>query len=336
MNYFVVQKWQNTQSNHAGMVHLCKKIKELDPKNVKLFIVPNVRFRGKNNKILQDITYLIFAIFIFITIRKKGHKLFLMEYLLPTHNQHIIAKLLSMYKSLKVYGLAHLVPSDLSRYFIEDKTIKQWNKPLEGIITLGSSLSRYLCNRGIPQNKIHTLFHYVDLEYYKNEVPTAPPTTALTVIIMGNMKRDMDSIVNIVNNTPNTHFILCCGNKHIDIKRFKHLQNIRLYKFIPENQLLSLMKEADISLNVMYDTIGSNVITTSLAMGLAIIASDVGSIRDYCTVDNCIFCKDNKEINKALEFLSHNKDTLAQMKKASITLAKKLSIERFYTELNKL
>ena len=43
MNYFIIQDWQNTHGNHAGMVHLCKKIKEKDSNNVKLFIIPNIK-----------------------------------------------------------------------------------------------------------------------------------------------------------------------------------------------------------------------------------------------------------------------------------------------------
>ena len=36
------------------------------------------------------------------------------------------------------------------------------------------------------------------------------------------------------------------------------------------------MNDSDISLNVMKDTIGSNVICTSMATGLAMVVSDVG------------------------------------------------------------
>ena len=30
MIYFIVQDWQNTHGNHAGMLHLCKEIEKLD------------------------------------------------------------------------------------------------------------------------------------------------------------------------------------------------------------------------------------------------------------------------------------------------------------------
>ena len=41
-------------------------------------------------------------------------------------------------------------------------------------------------------------------------------------------------------------------------------------------------------LNVMKDTIGSNVICTSMATGLSMVVSDVGSIRDYCSETNAV------------------------------------------------
>lgn len=51
------------------------------------------------------------------------------------------------------------------------------------------------------------------------------------------------------------------------------------------------MAKADLSLNVMEDTVGSNVITTSMAMGLGLIVTDVGSIRDYCDESNAFSVK---------------------------------------------
>lgn len=336
MNYFIIQDWQNTHGNHAGMVHLCKKIKQKDPNNVRLFIIPNFKLKGKNNKTIQNIIYFFYSLYLFFKISSRKHNVYLMEYLLPTHNQFLIARLLSHHKGLKIFGLAHLVPSDLDRYFTSDKEIQKWIKPLTGIITLGSSLSSYFDNRGIEKSKIHTLFHYVDLEYYSPSHSISSQNSQVKIIIMGNMKRDFDSIIEVMNNIPNAQFIFCCGRKKIDQSILKYPQNVRIYNFIPENQLLALMNEADISLNIMYDTIGSNVITTSLAMGLAMVVSDVGSIHDYCTSQNAIFCQNNKEIIDAINKLIKNKELMTQMKDSSINISKELSIEKFYDKLKNL
>lgn len=50
------------------------------------------------------------------------------------------------------------------------------------------------------------------------------------------------------------------------------------------------MVNVDILLNVMEDIVGSNVIVILLVMGLVMICSNVGFIKDYCDDSNIIFC----------------------------------------------
>ena len=337
MIHFIVQDWQNTHGNHAGMSYLCKEIKKQDPSNIRVFRVPNIRIRNRNIKFLQDLTYAIIAILLIFRI-KKGSTVLLMEYLLPTHNQYFIAKSLSLFKRARLFGLAHLVPSDLMNYFKNDSNrISTWVKPLNGILTLGTSLSEFLIEKNIPKWKIHTLFHYVDTNYYKKEGfhPTIK-TEKLKIIIIGNMKRDFTTVLNIINRVSNVHFIFCCGKRIIDKSKFKHPQNITLCSYVPEDKLKSLMNEADISLNVMFDTVGSNVITTSLAMGLALIVSDVGSIRNYCDETNAIFCHTETDFVEAISYLASNRKLVNDMKTASVNIAQKLSIPNFYTAIKSI
>ena len=90
------------------------------------------------------------------------------------------------------------------------------------------------------------------------------------------------------------------------------------------------MLESDISLNVMDDTIGSNVIVTSLAMGLALICSDVGSIRDYCDESNTIFCENSVDsFCEAIRSLSCNRQLVFDMKCAAHKRAESLTISIF-------
>lgn len=88
----------------------------------------------------------------------------------------------------------------------------------------------------------------------------------------------------------------------------------------------------------MKDTVGSNVITTSLAMGLAMVVSDVGSIRDYCDKTNTLFCKNNAEdFVNALNTLKKDPLLVSRMQNASIDLSQKLKIEnvdRWFSSLS--
>lgn len=337
MIYFIVQDWQNTHGNHAGMRHLCKEIEKLDPSNVKVFVISNVRFRGRNIKIIQNFLYILSSIFLSWKIR-NGSKVFLMEYLLPTHNQYFIANILHRVKKVRLFGLAHLVPADLEYAFKGDfNKMLSWAKPLDGLLTLGTSLTTFLISKGVPAEKVHTLFHYVDLNYYtKKDANLTIHTKLLKVIIMGSMKRDVDKIINIINRVSYVHFIYCAGRRQINKNQFLYPQNVTVCGFLPEDELRTLMNESDISLNVMIDTIGSNVITTSLAMNLAMVVSDVGSIRDYCDNENALFCKSEDDFVESVSYLAQNIDKVHSMKIASGDRAKKLSIPSFYKSIQDL
>ena len=79
------------------------------------------------------------------------------------------------------------------------------------------------------------------------------------------------------------------------------------------------MQTSDISLNLMKDTIGSNVITTSLACGLVVLASNVGSIRNYIEHNKEGFLFDNnEECNSYLNNLNKDRLLLKSLKKNAI------------------
>ena len=97
------------------------------------------------------------------------------------------------------------------------------------------------------------------------------------------------------------------------------------------------MASSDASLNVLEDTVGSNVITTSMAMGLAIIVSDVGSIRDYTDDSNAIFCSNTKEsFIDAIKNLSSSPSRLVEMRKASIKKIENFTIDKVHEWFNNL
>lgn len=93
------------------------------------------------------------------------------------------------------------------------------------------------------------------------------------------------------------------------------------------------MQDADISINVMEDTIGSNVIVTSLAMGLAMVCSDVGSIRDYCNDSNTIFCNTSEDFTRAIEILQSDDTKISNMQMEAYKRGLELSINKFAEDL---
>lgn len=352
MKYLIVQDWPSTSGNHAGMMHMCNMLVNKFPLEYKVLVMKDIPDQTLSKRlIIRKIQLLKFQ---YYDIQMKFYKkyldlcdemfgelkcddeVFLLEYLFPRVSQYELAKYIKKhFPYVKLYALSHLTPSYLQTQKHINRLIRKWSTPIDKMLTLGSSLTRYLIdNGGLHPNKVSTGFHYVDLEYYNN---LNDHIDDITIIVMGSLQRNFNMLASIVKQTPNVHWIICQGRKHLeylfDIKNPK----ISLYGFLSEDELRNLMSKADLSLNVLDDTVGSNVITTSMAMGLGIVVSNVGSIHDYCNSDNAIFC-DNNEASfiEAINMLSENLDKVRAMKIASYTRAKEYSINNIHKWFNSL
>lgn len=80
----------------------------------------------------------------------------------------------------------------------------------------------------------------------------------------------------------------------------------------------------------MKDTIGSNVIVTSLACGLPVIASDVGSIRDYVDdgLSGFLFNSDDEAV-EIIKKLSENKSLIKSIGSNARKKAEQISLNKF-------
>ena len=230
--------------------------------------------------------------------------------------------------------MSHITPTLFARQHAE-KYIAEWAKYVDTEMTMGSGLSKYLIDCGVPESKISTGFHYVDNTYYKKTADQIYTKDRLTIIAIGALQRDFQLIAEVVNSTPEVNWIICRGRKAVD-DLFKG-DNVRLIGFVPEEELRDLMRQSDLSLNILEDTVGSNVITTSMAMGLGIIVSDVGSIRDYCDNTNACFCHNTKEsFVECIKALAINKNTVINMRLSSLHKIDSLSINHINNWFNNL
>ncbi len=341
MNYFLCQDWKMTSGNHAGMVHLCKKMKEIDSANNQLiivkdgYVIKNIWLKRIQKYIIKidlyDVIY--FWISIKLAIRlKKGDKLFLMEYFCKTRNQYLVASIIKKFfgNDVQILGQAHLVPGHLDTMFKTNELVT-WSKKVDFILTFGSSLSNYFISKGINKEKIITSFHYVDIAYYNPIIETQHngKKSPIQVLCMGNMARSFDLLSEVTKKNPQVEFVIMKGKAQIS-HIFENQTNVILLDYISEAEMKEWMSKVDISLNIMQDTIGSNAIVTSLSMGLAMIVSDVGSIRDYCNEENCIFCNSADDFTNAISYLYNDREKLNSMKIKSYELAQNLTIRRFY------
>lgn len=340
MIYLINQDWPNTSNNHAGIKYLCNKLTEFYPDSFCSLTISNFN-KFSSNLFLQKIYNVEAKLLFYATLFKLTRRLrkrvkdkdviFLMEYMDMGFSMTSLARKMHNL-GITVYAMVHLVPQKLDAIFKTPNILRKNVDCVDCLFTLGHSLTDYFVNRGIDVNKVITSFHYVD-NYYLNPQPVRKHKL-LKVIAMGNQMRNVSVLKEVVEANPTVSFIICEGVADLR-SYFKYCSNVDLIPFVPENVLKEKMLEADISLNIMNDTIGSNVIVTSLAMGLAMICSDVGSIHDYCDKTNTIFCcnENVKSFSSAIAYLENNRDVLSKMQESASKKALAFSIEKFKSQL---
>lgn len=345
MIYLICQTWTNTSNNHAGIKYLCNRLQEMYPDLYYCYCIPDYYVQINRNFLLRKLQYAFVqmkyhgkmkSIIKDIQIRMSScDKVFLMEYMELLYPQLYMAKQIKrLFPDIPVYAMIHLVPAILERNF-NNKSFFYWMNSVDKIFTLGTSLTTYLVKRGYDSSKIVTTFHYADIEYYQR--PYNDGKFLLKIIAMGNQMRNISLLRSIVESNREALFVICQGVSDMS-SYFCGMDNVLLIPYVAEHELKNYMSMCDVSLNIMYDTIGSNVIVTSMSMGLAMICSDVGSIHDYCDDSNCIFCN-NEELESfatAVKTLTCNHQRVELMKMASRAKAEQLSIENFSNQIQKL
>ncbi len=230
-----------------------------------------------------------------------------------------------VYVKLKSLYLVHLpLKAMLELYDID--YITNSLDTFDEIVVFGSSLSNDLKELGYI-NKTNKTFHYVDTDYYH---PAKKKTHSVTfnVIAMGFLCRNRNVLKEVLSQCPDIVFHLFLGDNEELHKMFNKYSNVVTYGFVPESEMLDIMHLADASLSIFDDTIGSNVITTSLSCGLPQIVSDVGSVRDYCTEENTYFCKDVNEYVVSLKYLSKNNEVCKKMGRSARKRAEEISLNK--------
>ncbi len=329
--YILYYKWENTANNHAGMAYLANQIKQHYPTKVVLIkhpyrILGHLYFGRKLYRFYATVWAWYISIFLKFSL-KQDDKLFFMEYASKVGgDQQYVAKLLrGLHVKNLFYGLVHIPGEQIKKVFKTE--IQRTFNLLDTILVLGSSLKEYLDSAHL-QGNVKCTYHYVDTDYY-TENKTIRDNAGFRIICMGNQLRNNQLLHEIVKNTPDVNFDICTGMQNLT-ELFSDCENATLYGFVSEEELLLLMQKASVSLNVMNDTVGSNVITTSMACGLAMIVSDVGSIRDYCNDTNAYFCENNSSsFAKAINKLSKDENKLILMQKESLVIANKISLKNF-------
>jgi hypothetical protein len=323
----VYYDFSGTSGNHAGMAHLVKLLRQHIP---YIRLIKSVPHHYTGGKYIAQIFAVLLALY-FKFVLKKEDKVFLFEYLTKgTAYQALTAQVMkAMGISQPIYALIHLSGQHLLESYNSVEVIQKGLNSVDKIFVFGSSLTRFLREIGFKK-EIVTTFHYVDTNYYQ-PIANKGSQQSLQVICMGSLKRNFALLQQIVANSPGITFHILMGRNNLQ-PHFEKVNNVKLYPFLSEAEMLHLMQSCDVGMSVLEDTIGSNVITTSMAVGLVQVVSDVGSIRDYCDESHSFLCSTEQDFLNALVRLDRDRDMLYQLRQITLQKAAALSHKVFINQ----
>jgi len=321
--YIFYFDWENTSGNHAGMAYFFRFLQKRIDLPVRL--LKTLRAYGTWRHCFRRLYRRFWVEYLAWTV-KSGDIVYLTEYLGGRKSGDYVelaSELRGRGVACRLFGLVHL-PLNALRAIYDEGYIRRALAQLEQIVVFGSSLAGDLEALGF-RGRVQKTFHFVDADFYQPAINRSA-NERLRVVAMGFLYRDRGLLEQIVNTSPNIDFELFIGSEEELHSRFSQYPNALLHRFLSEADLLARMQQADVSLSVFEDTVGSNVITTSLACGLPQVVSDVGSIRDYCSKQNTIFCRRPEDFTKALQHLDQHRDRLKLMGSSARQKAEQIAL----------
>lgn len=325
--YILYYNFPSTAGNHAGMSYLAHKLKAQFP-DVKL--IKHAPQEIKGAKYWLKIQQALIFCYLFVVL-KPGDKVFFMEYLTygVAFQDRLARWLKKAGKQSKLIGLVHLAGSHLLELYGDEQLIRQKLSWLDKVVVFGSSLSAFIKACGFNK-EVSVCHHYVDVDFYRPTSGAPNQDSSLHVIVVGRLKRNFDQLHQLIARSSNDIvFHLCTGGQALQGLTDSRAKVIS-YGFLQEEALLALMQRCDVHLAVLEDTVGSNAITSAMAVGLVQVVSDVGSIRDYCDAQNSMLCKNLDDFTEALSFLSKNPARVQSMKSSARRQAESMSLANFY------
>jgi len=322
--YLLYYDFKHTSGNHAGMAYLSQELKAAIP-DVRL--VRHIRQGYTGGRYVGWIYAVFIALYLYIVLR-PGDKVCLMEYMSGHFaRQDVIVSLLRKWKRRNfVLGIIHLPLSFLQTLYGSVEVISKKIALTDHILVFGNQLKRDIHQlTPVPITFAH---HYAERAYYR---PAPNPYVIgqrhLHVLCIGGIKRNWRLLSEIVERCRNIEFHLCVGDTMPGLAvAYPH---VHVYKRLDEADLLTLMQRCDVNLSVLEDTVGSNAITSSMAVGLVQVVSRIGSIDDYCTTRDSFLCNGLNDYVCALQRLSEESGVLETMRQATLEAASRFDKEKF-------
>lgn len=215
---------------------------------------------------------------------------------------------LRLWRGSKLVASFHMPPARLEESL---QTVSHLNT-LDALVVVGSSQVPYFRSVVSPE-RIHVVPHGVDTEVF---CPAAQPrrsdSRGKTCLFVGMHERDFDTLSAVIDavrkQDESIEFVLVTSTDKE--AKFAGRPGVTFRSGITEESLIELYQQSDVMIQPLLECTANNALLEGLACGLPVIASDLGSVRDYLTDDCAVLVPsgDPGQMAEALLALLKDKD----------------------------
>lgn len=267
-------------------------------------------------------------------------------------NRFALLKDLIIIKQLNAPNVVlHIHYSEIKKILFNKKILDKFlcrliNKNVSSIVTMSKSTCQDFINFGIQAEKVTYIHNFYCLE--SNKVTHTYHTNFANFIFIGSLdkrKGILDILEALYEINNDNYSLSICGLfindqiKDLFYKKIKEYQledKVKYLGYLDDGKKQQVYSESDCLILPSYEEGLPLVILESLAMGLDIICSPVGSIPDIIMNEkNSLFCSpgDIESIRTALEKVIIDRNSSICRGKRNYLLSKDFSIDNFLKQL---
>lgn len=192
-------------------------------------------------------------------------------------------------------------------------------------VVLTSESQRPFVARHVPAERIRTILHGVDVDFF-GPPARREPRGKFRMFLMGNTERDHELLTAVAQALPSERFELRLRLPPRLAKPYESIPSATLLPRLSDEEMREEYRQADVLTMPMLDSAANNVILESMACGTPVMVNRVGGVPEY--VDPaCNFMMSNDlhadEWVEKLLWLEKNRDVAERMRPATRAWAEK-------------
>lgn len=236
----------------------------------------------------------------------------------------------------KIAAVSHQPPAWWRLYGTSPDVLSR----VDVLFVLSAATERYM-KQELQHGNVRLLHHGVDTDFFS---PAAPERTggAVNIVFAGLWLRDFRLLKETIERLSD---LASRVTFHLVVPAFARTQdahyalatfdNVRWYSGLSDTALRDLYRRADLMFLPLIDSTANNSLLEAMAVGLPLVVSDVGGVRDYLDEDCAVFVSPNTAEAAAEQIrwaMANTEECRARAARARLKAVEALTWERFAAE----